>query len=97
MEFGADVGTIKSAGLPNITGNITSTQTAGTRGVLWGRFDVSGCFTRSNESKSVDNSTIIASDAPRTIGFDASLSSPKYGNSETVQPQSLVLMACIKY
>lgn len=71
------------AGLPNITGNFNP---GGNNVYANGAFratDVQG----SNKSAASDS---------RLITFDASLSSPIYGGSDTVQPPALTLLPCIK-
>lgn len=80
----SEVGNSVSAGLPNITA--TATGTGG-----WG--SASGAFTISNtghRGTGTDSS-------PRTLSFDASLSSPIYGNSDTVQPNAVkkLLYICV--
>ena len=85
------VGTVKSAGLPKITGNIDSvgsdyTGSAGPEGY--------GAFYSSNKVKTgAAGSTYWYVH----LNFDASRSSSIYGNSTTVQPPALTLLPCIKY
>ena len=79
------VGTVKSAGLPNITG-----QT----GYRFGGGGTSGCFIAGAAVNCGDWYT------PHTntqLEFDASQSNSIYGNSTTVQPPALTLLPCIKY
>lgn len=89
MEFSSSVGTAKSAGLPNITGEAGNPTTEGTTAI-----SSSGALT----------ATIIASGravgsggSSMKISIDASKSSSIYGNSTTVQPKSLTVRAIIKY
>ena len=89
MEFSSSVGTAKSAGLPNITGEAGNPTTEGTSAI-----SSSGALT----------ATIIASGraagsggSSMKISIDASKSSSIYGNSTTVQPKSLTVRAIIKY
>ena len=89
MEFSSSVGTAKSAGLPNITGEAGNPTTEGIPAI-----SSSGALT----------ATIIASGRAAGIGgssmkisIDASKSSSIYGNSTTVQPKSLTVRAIIKY
>lgn len=89
MEFSSSVGTAKSAGLPNITGEAGTPTTEGTSAI-----SSSGALT----------ATIIASGraagsggSSMKISIDASKSSSIYGNSTTVQPKSLTVRAIIKY
>ena len=89
MEFSSSVGTAKSAGLPNITGEAGNPTTEGIPAI-----SSSGALT----------ATIIASGraagsggSSMKISIDASKSSSIYGNSTTVQPKSLTVRAIIKY
>ena len=89
MEFSSSVGTAKSAGLPNITGEAGNPTTEGASAI-----SSSGALT----------ATIIASGraagsggSSMKISIDASKSSSIYGNSTTVQPKSLTVRAIIKY
>jgi len=84
-------GTVKQPGLPNITGELGSNTriwNGGTTGT-----SSSGAFVPSH------GSYIIAtgSGAPTVQGFDASLSNPIYGASNTVQPPALTCRYIIKY
>jgi hypothetical protein len=74
------LGDLVEAGLPNITGTFGGDVAAGFAGI-------SGAFTSAITS---NNSSIVSN--PSTVnawGFNASLSNPIYGNSNTVQPQSI--------
>ena len=95
VEGGSASGTVKNAGLPNITGR---------RVAIWGggdgdsRSKINGCF-----RKDTDASIPVTSDGPNyTINegggfaFDASLSNPIYGASDTVQPHAIVMKYIIK-
>ena len=81
------VGTVKSAGLPNITGSINLG--------MCGAYSPSGAFSFTSVSSPCF--------ANGTTGYDvklflnASRSSQIYGNSSTVQPPALTLLPCIKY
>lgn len=78
-----DLDTYKSAGLPNITGEIGSISANN------GRVYCSGAFHRYEE---VDRNSDSGEDYPNYVYyFDASHSSPVYGNSDTVQPPSYVV------
>ena len=84
------VGTEMSAGLPNITGNHTTYD--------YNSSSSSGAFTKSvlnwNSSPRMEGS----SNAPYSqITLNASRSSSVYGNSDTVQPPSVVMNYIIKY
>lgn len=82
------VGTVKSAGLPNITGKVT---------LFNGPVNsCTGAFTKGKitSSKPQHDSANINSDV---FSFSASNSNSIYGNSSTVQPPALTLLPCIKY
>lgn len=87
-EGGKSVGTKKSAGLPNITGQFELSN-------IKQNPNTSGAFSFSNMSTSgtADNTTT----RPGRIHFNASLSNPIYGASDTVQPPALILLPIIKY
>lgn len=91
------VGTVKSAGLPNITG------TYGTRGYIrypnssYEPSDSGALYYRADPTHQCAN---VTSSKEYDLGLtclDASRSSSIYGNSETVQPPALTLLPCIKY
>ena len=90
-EGSRTVGTYKSAGLPNIIGNIDSVGSdyngpSGPGG--------SGAFYASNKVKTGSG----GSDFWYVhLDFYASRSNSIYGNSTTVQPPALTLLPCIKY
>lgn len=91
-EGGTDVGTAKSAGLPDISvgiGHWPEGTFYATDGVNWVKSD------------SADPSGKVSGDwSSRIWGmpvFKASLSNSIYGNSTTVQPPSLILLPCIHY
>lgn len=83
------VGVAVEAGLPNITGLVTSPNKEAT-----------GCLIHYDPTIT-DNMIMVdyTSSYPLygQIGFDASRSSSIYGNSTTVQPPALNLLPCIKY
>lgn len=83
------VGTIKEAGLPNITGE-TKYLSAG---VVWNGAP-SGAFRgyASDGTKVTNVSNTGSADAHYFV-FDASLSNPIYGSSDTVQPPAV----CVNY
>lgn len=82
------LGTIKEAGLPNITGHFTGSKEVRISNAV-------GCFTASNKSQS-GQASVSGSDS-HTVNFNASLSSPIYGNSSTVQPPAIIANLFIKY
>jgi hypothetical protein len=79
-----EVGESISAGLPNITASATGTG---------GWNNASGAFTISNSGHRGTGTD----SSPRTLTFNASLSSPIYGNSDTVQPNAVkkLLYICV--
>lgn len=79
------VGTVKSAGLPNITGDFTADDLAPSP---------NGAFYIINDGGVVGDG---ASGGGRLLGFDASMSNAIYGNSTTVQPPALTMRYIIKY
>ena len=89
IEGNITVGTEKSAGLPNIKGNIAFTCTSGDD-------NTGGAFSKTL-STAYGASSGTTGPAKFTLNsFDASRSSSIYGNSDTVQPPSLTLLPCIK-
>ena len=92
-EGASTVGTVKDAGLPNITGGITNTHVrnnVGSAGCGWGA--VTCGANRSAYTGEYNEST-----GTGTWDFNASKSNPIYGKSTTVQPASLTLKYIIKY
>lgn len=93
-------GTVKEAGLPNITGRLHSTT--------WGfsGFDVykTGLHISDNSALGITGRGGISHNANNNnwagtimgIDFDASRSNPIYGNSNTVQPASVTVRRLIK-
>ena len=82
------VGSYLAAGLPNITGTI--------RPLSWGNNSaLSGAF--SEDSKYIDRGTSTGTQiGTQTINFNASSSNSIYGNSSTVQPESIVGLWLVK-
>ena len=86
-------GTVKSAGLPNITG---STDLAANLGNWISQYTGQGAIKVTSQSY---GNTGVYDGNNRTgnvISFDASLSNPIYGNSTTVQPPALTARYIIK-
>ena len=81
-------GQYKSAGLPNITG---TTQTNDDTSAVGGAFRVERPF-------GTDNHAILSYQVVNEyqVSFDASRSNPIYGNSSTVQPNSVTFVYAIK-
>lgn len=98
IEGSSTSGTEHSAGLPNITGRIS---TGGEYGfdAIWnvdnrGAFNTSTATQNGWSAATAQNS--IASKSSQAL-FDASLSNPIYGKSDTVQPPALTMRYIIKY
>ena len=88
IQGSATVGTVKNAGLPNITGTMKWHGVS----VQW---EDSGAFRRSQVGSGYTwrESTYYGTN----VSFDASLSNSIYGNSSTVQPPALTMRFYIKY
>lgn len=98
-----NVGSYLEAGLPNIEGEIRDTNTdAGVQ--LFGDcpitdLDMSGALIASNSGIArydISNTGSATTNYPDTLNFDASKSNAIYGNSNTVQPESMVGIWVIK-
>ena len=83
------VGTVKSAGLPNITGAFTLAEMQNV--VTSGASYISGQYPTPNAYRSPGQGYDY------TLAFDASRANSIYGNSTTVQPPALTLLPCIKF
>ena len=94
-------GTVKNAGLPNISGSAVFTPgfINGSRVFLAGNGN--GAFTPGNiqTCSNIDfpGSSLGTAALDATIFFAASRSDSIYGNSSTVQPPALTCLICIKY
>lgn len=91
---GTAVGTVKAAGLPNITGTSLGNSYTGSS------FDkyATGAFATLNDvSLSTLPSVGEGTDNITKVDFKASRSNSIYGASSTVQPPALTLLPCIKY
>lgn len=86
-----NVGTTKSAGLPNITGKVM----LGNYPLLTSNHE--GAFFGSDYGTADRHGQDSINNVPTTFSIDASRSSAVYGKSSTVQPASLCLLHCIKY
>ncbi len=85
-------GTVKSAGLPNITGSADGTGT----GNLY-ISSMKGAIYCENKASGIGSYTSGGSDPANGLAFDASRSNAIYGNSDTVQPPALTMCYIIKY
>lgn len=89
VEGSATAGTVKSAGLPNITGSI---------GIwMWMIQYSSRAFSAESGGKPRPASTSYSGTGYAQSTFDASRSNSIYGNSTTVQPPALTMRYIIKY
>ncbi len=89
LQGDVSAGKVMSAGLPNITGMF--------QGSWQVNFDASnGAFTRSRTA-TVHAAGSTSYSYPQTVHLNASLSSPIYGASTTVQPPAVTVKFIIKY
>jgi microcystin-dependent protein len=96
IQGNATSGTVKAAGLPNITGTFSVRPFGTSSGsAIVGR---SGAFTQESVS-STDQAITTGSTGNHSnrVTLDASSSSAIYGNSTTVQPPALTMRYIIKY
>lgn len=84
------VGTVKSAGLPNITGNLILSEMRPTD-------TANGAFYILAQSQTPYTFRSPGSGYDFDFAFDASRSNSIYGSSTTVQPPALTLLPCIKF
>ena len=84
------VGTVKTAGLPNITGEFGAQGSTTIRSLGTGAFKV-------NQTGKIDAGYSDQSHYSLKQSFDASRSSSIYGNSTTVQPPAVCMNYIIKY
>ncbi len=85
-SYTGDYGSIVEAGLPNITGSDNGISSASTGYIS--SSGVSGAFYDANAQAYGGLRSDGYSVKNKLLGFDASLSNPIYGNSDTVQQQS---------
>lgn len=103
--WGGDIeslGTVKSAGLPNITGSIQCPYSATTMyGGEWyaSAITQSGALSTTSQrnDKSITESSYSGGNVLQTLDLDASQSDSIYGNSNTVQPPAITILILIKY
>jgi microcystin-dependent protein len=86
----SNLGTVKAAGLPNITGNFTTYNRNDAEHSADGAITI-------GTSTSINASTSAGIGYITPYSFDASNSNSIYGNSTTVQPPALCLNYIIKY
>lgn len=92
IQGSATAGTVKSAGLPNITGFVRTVNSP--TGA-----DNPGAFNVVNETWTVKNAQGTGTDTTpyQSANFSASRSNSIYGNSATVQPPAVTMRYIIKY
>ncbi|MGM9571241.1 MAG: phage tail protein [bacterium] len=94
IQGAATPGTVKAAGLPNITGSFTN------KGLeVYNSCDLKdGVFSKTTSSINNFNghNTTQYANSIKLV-FDASSSNTIYGNSDTVQPPALTMLPIIKY
>lgn len=93
LETDSITGTVKEAGLPNITGGFGSLTGNGGYMVFQSYY---GAFSRRDYFEDGFGTYSAGTHGARTVDFDASLCSPIYGNSTTVQPASVTVRRFIK-
>ena len=87
-------GTVKNAGLPNITGHFDPIDPHGGH-PFYSAFTSAAFYGTTQEAGSTSGT--FNTNKSVYIKFDASRSSSIYGNSITVQPPALTCLICIKY
>ena len=90
------VGTVKSAGLPNITGQIQSNDRSIGNNISYWTSSTGALFGEDFSHHSAAGASNEHAHMGR-IRFNASNANSIYGNSSTVQPPALTLLPCIKY
>ena len=83
------IGNLTEAGLPNITGNFTQGNTAGQ---IFTGLSSSGAFSMTSAIGTGAFASSNSAQRMKTFDFDASNSNSIYGNSTTVQPQSVKVL-----
>ena len=98
LEGSDTIGTVKSAGLPNITGSVAEAYNSTTPSIGWHNYQNKGY---GNGALYLSGTSYSAAEVRSygdggSIMFDASLSNSIYGNSTTVQPKSVTVKYIIK-
>lgn len=97
IEGNATAGTVKSAGLPNITGTFDLRSTDGGANVTWATEIGAIKITTVTDDNSTSISESSSHGKAMCVSIDASRSSAVYGKSSTVQPPALTMRYIIKY
>lgn len=100
IQGNATAGTVKSAGLPNITGSDLRTQAVDAEATqsLWVRGGNGALYPGGNWARTGTLGSYNATESyTSAICFDASRSNAIYGNSTTVQPPAVTMRYIIKY
>ena len=92
VEGSATAGTVKSAGLPNITGSFNDSY-----GNIGDFNFADGAFYLGPQTNKRFTRTADAYNSSAYVNFNASRSNSIYGNSTTVQPPALTMRYIIKY
>ena len=104
LESSTKAGTIKEAGLPNITGTMDNRKENNNQAIeplsFADSIDFTGAFYNIFIGRNNDHNTVSSSGTGdsglRAWGFDASRSNKIYGKSTTVQPASVTVRRFIK-
>lgn len=89
-----NLGTVKEAGLPNITGSFGTKE--GDNGTCFGLKDFSGCIYGSGSARGYTDN--YGTEFSKYANFDASrMPNSIYGKSDTVQPPAVCVNYIIKY
>lgn len=104
IQGSGTAGTVKSAGLPNIKGDIKRSSAAASGAQMFGDLDKTdvansgaiGLYSTGKSMASIGNGGAY-SNVIDAMFFDASKSNAIYGKSSTVQPPSLTMRFYIKY
>ena len=97
VQGAATAGTYKAAGLPNITGQFSWTDSSGVLNTLT---NLTGAFySQHNDINTATRGSVVADTGNRATyaKFSASRESTIYGASNTVQPPALTMLPIIKY
>ncbi len=91
LQGSTNPGEVKEAGLPNITGRYDTFNNS-----FWGNFTIrEGAFKKTTEGQYIA-ADIASLGRGLNVIFDASMSNPIYGKSNTVQPPAVTVKYIIK-